>query len=142
VDNAITNRVNIFDTPDLWDSGMFRDQPLKHVIERRAHVAQRSSAFLPWAGRRADRNNCLSTNSLDLAAAKALIGVLLHAVNVCGDDLKLQSGAARVEYKYVHTQLSSVHELVWSVHLLPVDVGRLLLLRDLGFVSQNADMIA
>jgi len=31
-----------------------------------------------------------------------LITVLLDALQVGGDDLKLQTGASRVEYEYVH----------------------------------------
>src|ERR1017187_2816738 len=108
----MSNCVNVTRTLDLSDPRSVGGNVADQVIQRRRYVSQRSGELLFCFGALLERDNRLSTEAFHLAAADALILMLLDTIQIGCDDLKLQAGTSRVEYKDVHTGLSLLGSMV------------------------------
>src|SRR5262245_3323500 len=87
---------------DICDSRSLGRNPTDQVLQGRRYIGERSRKPLPRSIAYLHRDDCFSTDSLGLATAQALIGVLLNPIEIGRNQLKLQSRASRVEYEDIH----------------------------------------
>ena len=98
----MTDGVNICRTLDLRNPRLIGDDVSHYKIQRRRNVAQRGRELLPGLLAHLQGHNRFPADAFHFTLAQAVIFMLLDAIKVGGNHLKLQAGTSRVEYQYVH----------------------------------------
>src|SRR5271165_2429114 len=98
----MSDGVNFAEIADLWDARVVRGEPAEHVVDCGGNVADRRGELLPGAIVALQGDDSLSANPLHLPAAQPLVGLLLDASEVRGNDLEFETGTAGVQNKNIH----------------------------------------
>src|SRR4029077_3052274 len=100
--HSMTDRVNVGGALNFRDAGIGRGCPVNDEIERAGNVLQGRCELLLRAVALLYGDNGFGADSLDLASQKADVFILANSVEIRGDDLEFQAGAAGVEDENVH----------------------------------------
>src|SRR5919205_4538533 len=100
--HPVSGGVDVSQAPYLIDPGAIRGQPAQHVIERRGDIADGRGQLLARTRAVLGGEDGFAANSLYLPTTQKLIVVLPYALQVCGNQLKLQTGTACVDDEDVH----------------------------------------
>ena len=103
---AMANGVNIGRAPDLRHARSVGGDVANQVIQRRRNVSQRSRELLLCFFTRLKGDNRFAADALNFTPAKTLVLVLFDAIQIGGNDLKLQAGTSGVQYKDIHQVIS------------------------------------
>ena len=103
--HAMPDRVNVGHALDFRNAGIRRGRPANDEIERPGNVLQGRGELLLGAVALLHGDDRFGADSLDLAAQQADVLILADPVEVRGDDLKFQTGAAGIENENVHWTL-------------------------------------
>src|SRR5258708_27204350 len=100
--HAMSYCVNVSHALNFRNAGIRRGCPANDEIECSGSVLQRCGELLLGTVTVLNRDNRFGADSLDLATKQADVLILTDPVEVRGDDLELQAGAAGVEDENVH----------------------------------------
>src|SRR5581483_3756902 len=100
--DAMADRVDVSQAPNLLDSGAIRCEPAQHIIECRGDVPNRRSQLLPGTGVALHGDDRFATDPLHLPSAQQLIAIHFDSLEVCGNNLELQTGASGIYDEDIH----------------------------------------
>ena len=106
VHHAMPHRVNVSHALNFRNAGGRRGRPANDEIERPGNVLQGCGELLLGAVALLHGDDRFGADSLDLAAQQADVLILADPLEVRGDDLKFQAGAAGIENENVHGAFS------------------------------------
>jgi hypothetical protein len=95
MDHSVSYRIYVSRTLDFRYSWIGNDVA-NQVFECSGHISERLCEGLPWLVAVLDANDCLSSYTLNIAPANAVVFILSDPLKVCGNHLKFQGGTSRV----------------------------------------------
>jgi hypothetical protein len=95
---------------DLAHPGTLGCNISQNVVERRTHIAQRSSNRSRLFLAVSDLNDCLAADPLHFPAENPVILIFLDLFDVGRNDLKLEAGTSRIHDEHVHEMISGTAE--------------------------------
>src|SRR5271169_1538518 len=114
MDHTMADRLNIGGAADLGYTGLVRRDVAHQVVQRRRNVSQRRGELLLGLVLPLEGDDRFAPGALDLTPTKTLILVLLDALQVSCNNLKLQAGTSGVKDKNIHAKLTFVGSMAFQ----------------------------
>src|SRR5689334_21580718 len=108
----MTDCMNISNAVDVRDSRLLRNGPTKNQLHRGARVADWFGEAFGRISFSSQRDDGRAADTLNDPMSQTLVGILLYALEVGRDQLKLDRRATAIENQYIHLLVQYIHLLV------------------------------